>query len=121
MFLNESVGGERQESFRLGGGELPSEETRRLMCLLSLTDWAGGAGVPEGGEGRGTWRAGTPLRLREGAGLRGASRRDYNGGKGRSHEARRGRGGGPERHLAARALAGVGDGYLRAPYAPPRT
>lgn len=87
MFLNESVGGERQEGFQLGGGKLRSEESRWLRCLPSLTDWAGGAGVPEGGEGRGTWRAGTPrtarrggatrrvaagLQWREGAGLRGA-------------------------------------------------
>ena len=76
MFLNEWVGGERQEAFQLGEGKLRNEESRWLTCLPALTDWAGGAGVPEGGGGRGTPRAGTPLRLREGAGLQGASRRD---------------------------------------------
>uniref|UniRef100_A0A8C0CC92 G-protein coupled receptors family 1 profile domain-containing protein n=1 Tax=Balaenoptera musculus TaxID=9771 RepID=A0A8C0CC92_BALMU len=63
MFLNEWVGGERQEAFQLGEGKLRNEESRWLICLPALTDWAGGAGVREGGGGRGTWRAGTPLRL----------------------------------------------------------
>ena len=120
MFLNEWVGGERQEAFQLGEGKLRNEESRWLTCLPALTDWAGGAGVPEGGGGRGTPRAGTPLRLREGAGLQGASRREGAGLRGAPGA---GRGGGvvPELRLAACALAGGDDGYVGAPCAPPRT